>query len=293
MPVAKGSRLPTWPALSAPSSRRTFCRAALDDSPRGLSSSRMPFTSPRAWAVIGGHRAIDQLGEMRGLVQLSSNTKESRGACRRPSWRPTAPRRNPPARVRPSATSAGSGACEGHEEDARRRQILRDLHRRDGHVADARILDLAADELGQHPLHLCFDLRPCRPPRGLVLARAHATRTVRATSVRVKHSIWSTDADILVVLHADAALGAGTNLAHVILEAPQRLELALEDHHAFTQHANRIVALDHAFGDQAAGHDAELAGAEHVAHLREPTMVSLTSGASMPLIIAFTSSMAS
>src|SRR3984885_12373650 len=74
---------------------------------------------------------------------------------------------------------------------------------------------------------------------------------------------------VLVVLHADAALGAGTYFAHVILEAPQRFQLPLVDHHALAQHANGIVALDCAFRDQTARHDAELAGAEYIAYLRD------------------------
>src|ERR1700739_3047083 len=47
------------------------------------------------------------------------------------------------------------------------------------------------------------------------------------------------DAHVLVVLHADTALGPGAHLAHVVLEAPQRLERALEDHHVVAQHADR------------------------------------------------------
>src|SRR5688572_24921828 len=41
-PVASGSRLPVWPAFSRPNTRRTRCTAALELSPRGLSSSRIP-----------------------------------------------------------------------------------------------------------------------------------------------------------------------------------------------------------------------------------------------------------
>ena len=74
-------------------------------------------------------------------------------------------------------------AGKGHEEDPRRRQILRDLDRRDRDVADARILDLAADEVGQYPLHLRFDAAVAATG-GLVLA-GHLQLTVRATSVRV------------------------------------------------------------------------------------------------------------
>ncbi len=86
-------------------------------------------------------------------------------------------------------------AGKGHEEDPRRRQVLRDLDRGDGDVADARILDLTADEVGEHPLHLRFDAAVAAPG-GLVLAGhlvsgSGAYCTVRATSVRVKHSIWS------------------------------------------------------------------------------------------------------
>ena len=50
---------------------------------------------------------------------------------------------------------------------------------------------------------------PCVPS---VLATS-MVRCVRATSTREKHSIWSPGAHVLVVLHADAALGAGTHFA--------------------------------------------------------------------------------
>src|SRR6516225_1452290 len=55
MPVASGSRLPTCPAFSRPNRPRTRCRAAFDDRPRGLSSSRMPLGMRDAcsarWAI--------------------------------------------------------------------------------------------------------------------------------------------------------------------------------------------------------------------------------------------------
>ena len=37
------------------------------------------------------------------------------------------------------------------------------------------------------------------------------------------------DAHVLVVLHADAALGAGAYFVDVVLETPQRFEAAFED----------------------------------------------------------------
>src|SRR5262249_49375502 len=76
-----------------------------------------------------------------------------------------------------------------------------------------------------------------------------------------------TSANVLLFLDADTAFGAGAHFVDVVLEATQGLKLSLEDHHAVAQHADRIVALHRAFHDQAACNHAELAGAEHVAHL--------------------------
>src|SRR6186997_1728318 len=54
---------------------------------------------------------------------------------------------------------------------------------------------------------------------------------------------------VVVGLHRDAALGAAADLLDVLLEAAQRLELALEDDHVVAQHADRLGlahrALDH------------------------------------------------
>ena len=77
------------------------------------------------------------------------------------------------------------------------------------------------------------------------------------------------DAHVLVVPHADAALGAGTDLADVVLEAAQGFERSFEDHHVVAQHADRVVALDRAFDDHTARDLAELLRAEHFAHLRQ------------------------
>src|SRR5690554_5663849 len=43
------------------------------------------------------------------------------------------------------------------------------------------------------------------------------------------------DLDVVVALHANAALHAGTHFGHVVLEAAQRFQLALEDHHVLAQ----------------------------------------------------------
>src|SRR5690349_16679123 len=53
---------------------------------------------------------------------------------------------------------------------------------------------------------------------------------------------------VLVVLHADTALGTRTHFARFIFEAPQRLERTLENHHVVPQHADRVVAFHEALG---------------------------------------------
>src|SRR5690606_29869858 len=73
--------------------------------------------------------------------------------------------------------------------------------------------------------------------------------------------------DVVVGPHRDAALGAAADLVDVLLEPPQRFQLALEDHGVVAQHADRLVPLDHALDHHAAGHGAELGAAEHLADL--------------------------
>ncbi len=79
-------------------------------------------------------------------------------------------------------------AGERGEEDPGVAQVTRQLDRGDGHLADTRILDLAAQQLRQQSLQLLAD--PARPGEfpghGGIPAQS-----VRATSTRSKHSIWS------------------------------------------------------------------------------------------------------
>src|SRR5690606_22779511 len=73
--------------------------------------------------------------------------------------------------------------------------------------------------------------------------------------------------DVVVGLHADAALGIRAHFVDVLLEAAQRFQLALEDHRLVAQHADRLVAPDHALDDHAARDGAELRAAEDLADL--------------------------
>src|SRR5690606_17697895 len=66
------------------------------------------------------------------------------------------------------------------------------------------------------------------------------------------------DLDVVVVAHADAAFGPGAHFRHVVLEAPQRFELTLVDHHVVAQHPDRIIAPHVTVDHHAAGDVAEL-----------------------------------
>src|SRR5579862_7170631 len=156
MPVASGSRLPTWPALSAPSARRVRCSAAFEERPSGLSSSRIPLICSAGCFIVRRRRAGAALAD-----RLIDEARQARGAVQGVIKHEREPRSVPKAQAaaelptqkaaRVSEPSGDLGRivtrCKRDEEDARRAQIRRQLDRRDRHVANARILHLAADEL--------------------------------------------------------------------------------------------------------------------------------------------------
>src|SRR5690606_28877512 len=72
------------------------------------------------------------------------------------------------------------------------------------------------------------------------------------------------DLDVVVVLDADAAFGAGLDLGNVVLEAPQRFEDAFVNHGLVAQHADRQVFLHRPLYDQTTGDRAELGAAEDI-----------------------------
>src|SRR5262245_37766515 len=74
-------------------------------------------------------------------------------------------------------------------------------------------------------------------------------------------------ADVLVVLEGHAALEAGVDLAHLVLEALECLQRALVDHRVVAQQADLGAALDHAFGDHAARDVADLGDLEDLPDL--------------------------
>src|SRR6185312_12389575 len=104
------------------------------------------------------------------------------------------PQAEPPARLAAQkAGGAGEAALhlllrmrrgEWRVEHLRRPHVRGEPDTRDGHVADARVLDLAGDQLREHALQLRLDL--AQPARAALL---HCHYNVRATSRRAKHSI--------------------------------------------------------------------------------------------------------
>src|ERR1700761_4972363 len=83
---------------------------------------------------------------------------------------------------------------------------------------------------------------PSRFARGLFFAMSCGTlERARHLHPRVTLDLIAL-AHVVVVLHADAALGSGAHLVDVVLEALQRFERPLEDHHVVAQHADREIA---------------------------------------------------
>ena len=52
-PVAKGSKVPVWPAFSARNNHLAFCKASLLEMERGLSNNNTPCTGRRCTLVRG------------------------------------------------------------------------------------------------------------------------------------------------------------------------------------------------------------------------------------------------
>src|SRR6266446_6425577 len=169
-PVARGSSVPVWPAFWARYRRFAPCSAALDDRPRGLSRSRTPsirrllraddvaaIMSGRVLMVFG-NCVVDQLrqaqtrldrivvGEvqLRHAVQLEPvrelAAQISRGMLQRRDYRGRLLR-----------------AAEMRHEDLRVRKIRRDFDRRHRDHADARVLDVQPETIGELTLDLVTD----------------------------------------------------------------------------------------------------------------------------------------
>src|SRR5262245_53863137 len=76
------------------------------------------------------------------------------------------------------------------------------------------------------------------------------------------------DANVVELIEADAAFESALDLAHIVLEAAQRPDLALVDHDVVADEPRLAVAAarDAAFGDHAPGNRAELGHLEDAAN---------------------------
>src|SRR4051794_15783992 len=68
--------------------------------------------------------------------------------------------------------------------------------------------------------------------------------------------------DVLEVREHDAALEAGRDLAHILVEALERVDRRVVDDRAVAHHADAAAAADRPVGDVAAGDRADARGAE-------------------------------
>ena len=147
-------------------------------------------------------------------------------------------------------------AGEMREEDLRVRQVGRDSTRGERDHADARVLQLVAQQLGELALDLVGDASAADALREMrcVIRGVRASgseRRVLAYSVRddfddLEDLELVAFLDVVVVLQRQAALEAGLDLAHVVLEALERIELAGVDDHVVAQQAHLRAAAHHA-----------------------------------------------
>src|SRR5712691_9831803 len=83
------------------------------------------------------------------------------------------------------------------------------------------------------------------------------------------------DPEIVVALHRHAAFESGLHLAHVVLEALERIDLARMHDHVVAQHPHQRVTAHQALEHHATGHCADLGDLEYLAHVDEPEYVFL------------------
>jgi hypothetical protein len=99
--------------------------------------------------------------------------------------------------------------------------------------------------------------------------------------------------DVVVVLELDTALEAFAHLAHVVLEALDRVDFAGVDHHVVAQQAEMRAAVDRTRSDHTTCDRTDLGRHEHGADLGRADDLFAPLGASMPDMATLMSSTAS
>src|SRR5690606_21500676 len=93
------------------------------------------------------------------------------------------------------------------------------------------------------------------------------------------------DAHVLVLLEGHAAFLTGRHFLDLVLEALERRELALVDHHVVADQANAGTALDQALGDPAAGDLADLGDVEDLEDLGVAALEAIATGTVLRLLV--------
>src|SRR5690606_20383047 len=165
-------------------------------------------------SVLAQAEAVDQPGDLRAAARaLVADEHELRGTAE-------------PERVPDSAAQESTRLLEARERALRARvrierdeiylrdaEIAAHLDVADGDVNETRILDLRAQQVVQQPLQLCSDAASS------CLLR-HLQRSCNLGALVALDLI--ADLHVIVVAHADTALGSGAHLGDVVLESAQR-----------------------------------------------------------------------
>ena len=258
MPVARGSRLPVWPALRAWNSHFTRCNAWLDERcerlvqqhdtvdvpPGALAGGWTGSTGPGAGTVKPDRPRTDLPGlrqDDRPFTALSMRLSRDRARARASSGRNrssgTWRTRNSRASVERKKPDGGSQcvgnpgrrrlAAEKRVVDAGDAEIARNAYIGDGN-ADAGA-DLSPWRPGPRSGSAESPLRPGDygetpvawhiPGLSCDGGAAHSDRSGHLDAFVAFDLV--ADLDVAVIAHADAALGSGTNLGHVVLESTE------------------------------------------------------------------------
>src|SRR5450759_775392 len=155
-------------------------------------------------------------------------------------------------------------AIQTSEKNLGMRIIARHFHAGDGHQTHTRVVDLQANQLGYFTLDLLGDaISSCKVGHGYLIASK--LQGARNLNDFVGFELVAHD-QIVVIFQRQAAFEIGFNFFYVILEAFQRIQFTVVDHHVVAQHAHPRTAPDHTFQHVATGDRAHLGNGEHLAH---------------------------
>src|SRR5437867_1080887 len=159
-------------------------------------------------------------------------------------------------------------------ENLRVRQIRRDFDRRHRDHPDARILDVQAEKIGELALDLVADAMRAlgilfqlpltltlSPPAG----RGYPSERSRHFDDFVHFELIALF-DVVESFDRQSAFEPCLDLAHVILEALERIEFAIVDDDIVAQHPDLRPAPDKAFEHVAAGDGPDLGYLVYLAH---------------------------